>query len=203
MVDLPTAVEVIFDEVRERLSTESASYKDSEIKSALNEWITGSRLAPVDTGPYELLEYQQTLTHLYIGSAANESDYLIHAAQWFFLARRYLEDGDYFNALTKLMRAQENLGAMNGINALRRQNAAKANKENAELKEQAIKYWQDHIDPKLSNDKAAAILAGQVPLSVRVLSRYVSEAKKELQEFQEFAKRYREYIEQTTTARKP
>jgi hypothetical protein len=201
-VDLPTALEVIFDEVRERLLTESASYKDSEFKSELNEWITGSRRAPGGADPYELFKYQQKLAHLYIGSAANESDYLIHAAQWFFLARCHLEDGDYLNALTKLMRAQENIGAMNGINALRRENAAKANKENAELKEQAVKYWQDHIDPKLSNDKAAAILAGQVPLSVRVLSRYVSEAKKELKELQEFDKRHREYIEQTTTARK-
>lgn len=194
MVDITTAVELIFDEVKDYLLTESASCKDAKSKSELNEWITGSSRSSKDTDPYERFKYIQKLTHLYIGHATNENDYLMHAAQWFFLARLSLKEGDYLNALTQLMRTQQNIGAMNGINALRRQNAAKANKENTELKEFAIKYWQDHIDPKLSNDKAAALLAEQVPLSSRVLSRYVAQAKKDLKGFQEFEERCKGYI---------
>jgi hypothetical protein len=51
--------------------------------------------------------------------------------------------------------------------------------ENYELKKQAIDYWRNHINPKLSNPKAADILLKVVPLSHRKLVEYVAEAKRE------------------------
>lgn len=51
--------------------------------------------------------------------------------------------------------------------------------ETYELKKQAIDYWHENIDPKLSNDKAAELLSKVVPVSHRKLSQYVSEAKKQ------------------------
>lgn len=50
--------------------------------------------------------------------------------------------------------------------------------ETYELKKQAIDYWRENIDPKLSNDKAALLLLKVVSLSHRKLSEYVAEAKK-------------------------
>lgn len=39
-----------------------------------------------------------------------------------------------------------------------RKNAFKSHKETYELKNQAIEHWRSHIDPKLSNPKAADLL---------------------------------------------
>lgn len=61
-----------------------------------------------------------------------------------------------------------------------RQNAIRRHIETYEIKEQAIQYWTNNIDPKLSNDKAADLLTKVVPLSHRKLSQYVSEAKKQI-----------------------
>lgn len=56
--------------------------------------------------------------------------------------------------------------------------AKKRHFENYQLKEQAIEFWHENIDPKISNDKAAEILMKIVPLSFRKLSEYVGEAKR-------------------------
>ncbi len=58
-------------------------------------------------------------------------------------------------------------------------NALKRHAETYELKEQAKDYWRKHIDPKLSNPKAADILIKVVPVSHRKLVEYVAEAKRE------------------------
>lgn len=47
------------------------------------------------------------------------------------------------------------------------------------LKAEAIEYWLKHIDPKLSNPKAADLLIKIVPVSHRKLAEYVAEAKRE------------------------
>lgn len=47
------------------------------------------------------------------------------------------------------------------------------------LKKQAIDYWREHIDPNLSNPKAADLLIKIVPVSHRKLVEYVAEAKRE------------------------
>jgi hypothetical protein len=47
------------------------------------------------------------------------------------------------------------------------------------LKKQAIEYWHEHIDPNLSNPKAADVLIKVVPVSHRKLVEYVAEAKRE------------------------
>lgn len=108
----------------------------------------------------------------------DEGQHLLHAAIWFWMANGCLKRNEYSSCMSKMLKAASSLGAMHGVNQLRRQNALKSNKENIEIKNQALEYWNKHIDKKLSNDKAAIILAKQVPLSIRVLSRYVSEAKK-------------------------
>lgn len=64
-------------------------------------------------------------------------------------------------------------------------NAARARHRNTSAKrEEIIKYWHEHIyptHPKLSNEKTGAWLHDTFPdLSVRKLSEYVSEAKKEM-----------------------
>lgn len=46
------------------------------------------------------------------------------------------------------------------------------------LKKQAIEYWHEHIDPNLSNQKAADILLKVVPVSHRKLAEYVAECKR-------------------------
>ena len=51
--------------------------------------------------------------------------------------------------------------------------------ETYELKKQAIDYWRENIDPKLSNPKAADLLMKVVPVSHRKLVDYVAEAKRE------------------------
>lgn len=51
--------------------------------------------------------------------------------------------------------------------------------ETYELKKQAKDYWRKHIDPKLSNPKAADLLIKVVPVSHRKLVEYVAEAKRE------------------------
>ena len=57
-------------------------------------------------------------------------------------------------------------------------NAYKSHAETYELKNQAIEYWQSHIDPKLSNPKAADMLLKVVKVSHRKLVEYVAEAKR-------------------------
>ncbi len=47
------------------------------------------------------------------------------------------------------------------------------------LKAQAIEHWHKHIDPKLSNPKAADLLAKIVPVGHRKLVEYVAKAKLE------------------------
>ena len=51
--------------------------------------------------------------------------------------------------------------------------------ETYELKKQAMDYWREHIDPNLSNPKAADLLLKVVALSHRKLVEYVAEAKRE------------------------
>ena len=51
--------------------------------------------------------------------------------------------------------------------------------ETYDLKKQAKDYWRKHIDPKLSNPKAADLLIKVVPVSHRKLVEYVAEAKRE------------------------
>lgn len=55
----------------------------------------------------------------------------------------------------------------------------KGHVETYELKAQAIEYWRAHIDPKLSNPKAADLLIRVVALSHRKLVEYVAEAKRQ------------------------
>lgn len=57
--------------------------------------------------------------------------------------------------------------------------AMKGHLETYELRKQAIDYWRQNIDPKISNDKAASLLEKIVPVSHRKLSQYVAEAKRE------------------------
>lgn len=58
--------------------------------------------------------------------------------------------------------------------------AAKArHKDNYILKKEAIDHWREHIDPNLSNPKAADLLKKVVPVSHRKLVEYVAEAKRE------------------------
>lgn len=58
-------------------------------------------------------------------------------------------------------------------------NARKRHAETYELKKQALEHWRTHIDPKLSNPKAADLLIKVVPVSHRKLVEYVAEAKRE------------------------
>lgn len=58
-------------------------------------------------------------------------------------------------------------------------NAHKRHAETYELKQQALGYWRAHIDPKLSNPRAADLLIKVVPVSHRKLVEYVAEAKRE------------------------
>ena len=51
--------------------------------------------------------------------------------------------------------------------------------ETYELKKQAMDYWREHINPNLSNPKAADLLLKVVALSHRKLVEYVAEAKRE------------------------
>ena len=57
--------------------------------------------------------------------------------------------------------------------------AKKRHAETYELKAQAIEYWRAHIDPKLSNPKAADLLKKVVSVSHRKLAEYVAEAKRQ------------------------
>lgn len=52
--------------------------------------------------------------------------------------------------------------------------------ENYALADDALAYWQEHIDPNLSAQKAATILTGVVPLSHKKLAEIVSEEKNRL-----------------------
>lgn len=61
----------------------------------------------------------------------------------------------------------------------RSKNATKGHKDTYELKNQAIEYWRLHIDPELSNPKAADLLLKIVKVSHRKLVEYVAEARRE------------------------
>lgn len=50
--------------------------------------------------------------------------------------------------------------------------------ENYELAEEALRYWKENIDPKLSASKAANELIKAVPLSHKKLAEIISAAKK-------------------------
>ncbi|MFS0754595.1 hypothetical protein ABC383_07840 [Noviherbaspirillum sp. 1P10PC] len=50
--------------------------------------------------------------------------------------------------------------------------------ETRKLEKEAFEYWRQNIDPRVSNDEAAAILMKQIPLKLRTLSSYVSKFKK-------------------------
>ena len=67
----------------------------------------------------------------------------------------------------------------NIVSEMARKNAFKRHKETYELKKQAIEHWCNNIDLNLSNDKAAAKLAKIVPVTIRILSGYVAEAKRQ------------------------
>ena len=58
-------------------------------------------------------------------------------------------------------------------------NAIKRHAETYATKKMLMDYWHEHIDPKLSNEKAADLLKKIEPLSHRKLSEYVAEAKRE------------------------
>ena len=196
-MELFEALEVVFSEVKDRLLSEHDQNDESKYKSALYSWIIDDSNIPSKAEDELWLSKVHILfAHLYSESPTHESDYLMHSAQWFCLANVALRQSDYLNALTYLLRAQKNIGPMDGLTSMRRKNANKANEDKLKLKKEAIEYWTANIDPDLSNDKAAAILAKQVPLSMRVLSRYVSEAKKEVKRFQEIQKKHKEYLEQ-------
>ena len=45
------------------------------------------------------------------------------------------------------------------------------------LRAEVINYWNTHIDPKLSADKAAKMLTKIFPLEPRTMSKYISAAK--------------------------
>ncbi len=59
--------------------------------------------------------------------------------------------------------------------------AKKGHRENYEMKSQAKEYWLSNIDLAVPNDAAAIQLMKIVPLSLRTLSSYVSEFKREMQ----------------------
>jgi len=80
---------------------------------------------------------------------------------------------DISNAIDKSKEAKKILSEFSKANALKR------HAETYELKEQAKDYWRKHIDPKLSNPKAADLLLKVVPVSHRKLVEYVAEAKRE------------------------
>lgn len=54
----------------------------------------------------------------------------------------------------------------------------KSHQEDHEMKEQAIQYWLEKIDPSMSNVKAAEILTTVVALKHSTLVRHIAEARK-------------------------
>lgn len=56
--------------------------------------------------------------------------------------------------------------------------ATKRHKRHRELSEEAIRYWRDNIDPKLSAAKAAEKLIGIVPLSHKKLAELIATERK-------------------------
>ncbi len=58
--------------------------------------------------------------------------------------------------------------------------AKKRHAETYSMKKEVLDYWQEKIDPTLSNERAAKLLGSVFPLSHRKLSQYVAEAKKGL-----------------------
>jgi hypothetical protein len=56
--------------------------------------------------------------------------------------------------------------------------AIKRHSEDYALKEDAIRFWRENINPKLSNEKAATELRRVVPVSHQTLARWVGKAKK-------------------------
>lgn len=64
------------------------------------------------------------------------------------------------------------------VSEIARANAVKGHLETYALKAEVAKYWNENIDPKISNEKAASILTKHFPLSHRKLSQYIAEEKK-------------------------
>lgn len=89
------------------------------------------------------------------------------------------------DALLELNAQQKNqilLALIKGVEFEKTRKAKKAallrHTETYALKKQAIEYWHEHIDPHLSNQKAADILLKIVPVSHRKLVEYVAECKR-------------------------
>jgi len=67
--------------------------------------------------------------------------------------------------------------------ALARHSAYQRHKKTYAQKDEVITFWKEHIPPETSNEKAGEWLKDSFPkLSVRKLSEYVSQAKKEIKE---------------------
>ena len=81
----------------------------------------------------------------------------------------------YANLFANLRALEENMA----VSEMKSTWGRKGQEDNRELKEQAVKYWREHIDPKLSNQKAADTLIKIVALSHRKLAEYVAEAKRD------------------------
>ena len=95
-----------------------------------------------------------------------------------------LRKNSFVSVINALVSSSQALGRFNGANEQKygaaKRNAEKRHLETYALRTEVVQYWKNNIDPKLSADKAAAILAKHFSplLSFRKLSEYVSSAKK-------------------------
>lgn len=111
----------------------------------------------------------------FLAMARNNLDLSLYS----FLEGDYHEGFSLSNQARKAFSLyQETLNRDKEKSWLARANAFKSHIETYELKKQAIDYWCENIDLKLSNEKAAELLTRIVPVSHRKLSQYVAEAKK-------------------------
>ena len=174
----PSAIATLISEqlkkTKSAIIEECERLEDEEINNQINEYLSDSEriYKRNKSNPWDEIFDRSRYT------LPSESEYLLKASQCYWLAQSREHDKNYEWALTFIIRAEKYLGMIAALLTLRQVNAARANKENIEMKKQATEFWEKNIDKTLSNDKAAAILAKQLPLSTRVLSRYVSEAKK-------------------------
>lgn len=99
-------------------------------------------------------------------------------------ANIYLRKNSFVSVINALISSSHALGRFNGANEQKygtaKRNAEKRHLETYALRNEVVQYWKNNIDPKLSADKAAEILAKHFSplLSFRKLSEYVSNAKK-------------------------
>lgn len=107
---------------------------------------------------------------------------------WINVAETLQENSDKFDYITEALDAFNLFSSNNMFNhgSISGKNQAKKVRSNAgklghidtyALKAQAIEYWREYIDPKLSNPKAADLLIKIVPVGHRKLVEYVAEAK--------------------------